>query len=185
MICILDQQDKVPISIQSKKYISVPFLVLVNVPETSWVTTVVYWFIGIEIDSNSNTQWSQRHYLLKTAIKKVSTSKSFVRLNLVGYKSHDTNSIPKQFIKTTHVINITTTRLFFIRLCFRVHAVSSRLLLGPWHSNDAPSSLQSSTISYGDCRVCMYPVVRMRRIVLAIVLVCIKQNCWRETLLLT
>jgi len=41
-------------------------------------------------------------------------------------------------LKTTYVItrnsNITTTRLVFIRL--RFHAVSSRLLLSPWHSND-------------------------------------------------
>jgi len=38
--------------------------------------------------------------------------------------------------KTTYVItrNTKTTRLVFIRLHF--HVVSSRLLLGPWHSND-------------------------------------------------
>jgi len=32
-------------------------------------------------------------------MKKVSNNKAFVRLNLVRYKSHNTNSIPKQFIK--------------------------------------------------------------------------------------
>jgi len=57
---------------------------------------------------------------------------------LCKYTTHNTNSIPKQYKKTTHVIthnrNITTTRLVFIRL--RFHAFSLRLLLGPWHSKD-------------------------------------------------
>ena len=48
----------------------------------------------------------------------VSIDKFFVRLNLVRYKSHNTNSFPKQFITyvITHNSNIITTRLFFIRL---------------------------------------------------------------------
>jgi len=53
--------------------------------------------------------------------------------------SHTTpNHFQNSIFKTTYVItrnrNITTTRVVFIRLHF--HAVSSRLLLGPWHSNN-------------------------------------------------
>ena len=32
-------------------------------------------------------------------MKKVSNDKSFVRSNLAGYKLHNTNSIPNQFIE--------------------------------------------------------------------------------------
>jgi len=71
-------------------------------------------------------------------MKKVSNQKSFVRSNPVRYKSHNTDSIPTHFIKNnvhiTRNSNITTTRLVFVRL--RFYAVSSRLLLSLWHSND-------------------------------------------------
>jgi len=63
------------------------------------VYSLVYRFIGIENDSNSSTQQPQRHCLFKTAMKKVSNNKSCVESDLVRYKSHNTNSIPKQSIK--------------------------------------------------------------------------------------
>jgi len=59
------------------------------------VSSLFHRFIGIQHDWNSKTQW----YWLKTSIKKVSNNTSFVRSNLVKYKSHNTNSMPKQFIK--------------------------------------------------------------------------------------
>jgi len=111
--------------------------------------------------------------------------------SLSGQISWDTNrttriQLQNSLHKTTHVItrnrNIIPSRLVFIRIHF--HAVSSRLLLGPCHSNVSPSWLQSPTISYGDCRVHKHPVVQMRRIILAIVLVWINRNCWRKVHLL-
>jgi len=63
------------------------------------VSSLIYQFIGIENDSNSSTQQPQRHCLFKTAMKKMSNNKSCVRSDLVRFKSHNTNSIPKQFIK--------------------------------------------------------------------------------------
>jgi len=59
----------------------------------------VYRFIGGENDLNSNTEWSQRHSLYQTVIQKVSNNKPFVKSNLCRYKSHNTISIPKQFIR--------------------------------------------------------------------------------------
>jgi len=63
------------------------------------VSYCVYQFIGSENDSNSNTERSQRHSLYQTLIKKVSNNKPFVKANLFRYKSHNTNSIQKQFIR--------------------------------------------------------------------------------------
>jgi len=59
----------------------------------------VYKFIGGENDSNSNPKWSQQHSLYQTVIKKVSNNNPFVKSNLLRYKSHNTISIPKQFIR--------------------------------------------------------------------------------------
>jgi len=56
-------------------------------------------FIGGEHDSNPNTEWSQRHNLFQTIIKKVSNNKPFVKSNLLKYKSHKSNSIPIFFIR--------------------------------------------------------------------------------------
>jgi len=56
----------------------------------------VYQFIGGENDSNSNTEWLQRHSLYQTVIMKVSDNKPFVKSNLLRYKSYNTISIPKQ-----------------------------------------------------------------------------------------
>jgi len=63
------------------------------------VSYSVYQFIGGENDSNSNTEWSQRHNLYQTVIRKVSDNKPFVKSNLSRFKSHSTISIPKQFIR--------------------------------------------------------------------------------------
>jgi len=68
-------------------------------PRCIWfeVSYSVYQFIGGANDSNSNTEWSQRHSLYQTVIKKVSNNKLLVKSNLLKYKSHYTISIPKQF----------------------------------------------------------------------------------------
>jgi len=50
--------------------------------------------MGSENNSNSNTEWSQRYNLYQTVIMKVSNDKPFV----LRHKSHNTISIPKQFI---------------------------------------------------------------------------------------
>jgi len=55
--------------------------------------------MGGKNDSNSNTEWSQRHSLYQTVIKKFSNNKSFVKSNLLRYKSHNTISIPEQFTR--------------------------------------------------------------------------------------
>jgi len=77
------------------------------------VSSLVKRLIGIENDSNSNAQQSHRHYLLQTAMKKVSNNKSFVRSSLVKYKSHNTNSIQKSVYKkqrtSSHVAEESTT----------------------------------------------------------------------------
>jgi len=53
----------------------------------------VYQFTCSKNDSNSNIQWSQRHNLYKTVMKKVSNHKPFVTPNLSRYKSqHHFNS---------------------------------------------------------------------------------------------
>jgi len=64
-----------------------------------WGFLFVYQFIGGENDSNSNTGWSQRHSLYQTVIKKVSNDKPFVKSHLLRYKSRNTISIPKQFMR--------------------------------------------------------------------------------------
>jgi len=63
------------------------------------VSNSVYQFIGGENDFNSNIEWSQRHNLYQTVSKKVSNNKSFVKANLLEYKSHNIISIPKQFTR--------------------------------------------------------------------------------------
>ena len=108
-------------------------------------------------------------------MKQVSNNTFFVRSNLVIYKSHITNSIPEQFIKKNVLHHVTTTSrlvdlsLFFSFstpfLCASFWALGTVKIL----SQCPPSSLQSPTISYGDCQGRMHPVVRMRRNVLAIV----------------
>ena len=61
-------------------------------------------------------------------MKKVSNNKSFVRSNLVRYKLHDTNLIPKQFIKkqrtSSHVI--TTSQLLDLSLFVSVSTLFLR-----------------------------------------------------------
>jgi predicted acyl esterase len=71
------------------------------IPWCIWfqVSYSVYQFTGGGNDSNFNTQWLQRHYLYQTVMKEESNNKPFVKSNLVGYESHNTNSIPKQLIK--------------------------------------------------------------------------------------
>jgi len=152
MVYILHQQDRVPIRIQSKKswlqriffhqsclrcyffhtiFLSVGYLISVS--------CLVYRFIGFENDSNSNNQWSQRHNLLKGAMKKVSNNKP-PSSNQTSWNTNRTTPIQLQnsWNESTYVITrniiITTTKRVFILLCF--HAISSRLLLNPWHSID-------------------------------------------------
>jgi len=142
------------------------------------VCSLFYWFSTIENDSNSNAQWSQGHNLLKTAMKKVSNNKPLVRSNLVRYKLHNTNSIPKQFIKkectSSHETSI--SQLLGLSWCFHSRArrrlranTSHRIKQSSGWYRWSPSSLQSPTISYGECWVHKHPVVRMRRIELVIV----------------
>jgi len=57
---------------------------------------LVYQFIAIENDSNFITM---AQFVKKRAVKKVSNDEPFVKSNLVRYKSHNTTSIPKQFIR--------------------------------------------------------------------------------------
>ena len=59
----------------------------------------VYQFISSENDLNSNTEWSQGHNLYQTLIAKVLNNKPFVKSNLLIYKSHNTISISKLFIR--------------------------------------------------------------------------------------
>jgi len=56
-----------------------------------------------ENDSNSNAEWSERYNLYQTVPEKMSHNKPFVKSSLlpVRYKSHNTISIPKQFIRNT------------------------------------------------------------------------------------
>ena len=57
------------------------------------VSYSVYQFISTENDSNSNTEWSQRHNLYQTVLTKVLNNKHFVKSNLLRYKLHNTISI--------------------------------------------------------------------------------------------
>jgi len=59
----------------------------------------VYQYISNYNDSNSNTEWSQRHNLYQTAFIKVSNNEPFFNSNLLRYKLHNIISIPKQFIR--------------------------------------------------------------------------------------
>ena len=61
------------------------------------ISYFVYQFIGGENDLSSN----KRHHLYQKVSKKVSNKKPFVKSNLLRYKSHNTNLIPKQFIRNT------------------------------------------------------------------------------------
>jgi len=76
------------------------FIFFLLKPGCIWfeVSCSVYQFIGGANDSNSNTVWSQRHNLCQTVIEKASNDKPFVKSNFLRYKSHNTISIPKQFI---------------------------------------------------------------------------------------
>jgi len=69
----------------------------------------VYKYISGENDSNSNAEWSQRHNLYQTAITQVSNNKPLVKSNLLRYKSRNTISIPKQFIR-----NNPSTQISFV-----------------------------------------------------------------------
>jgi len=63
------------------------------------VSYSVYQFISSENDSNSNTEWSQRHNLYQTVITKDLHNKPLVKSNLLRCESHNTISIPEQFIR--------------------------------------------------------------------------------------
>ena len=130
------------------------------------VSCLVYQFIGF-------WKWFEfKHAVITTAqfikiiIKKVSNNKPFVRTHLVKYKSHNTNSIPKKLTKNDVHPSHHTWNIQIIRL----RANNSRRIdrSSGWY-RWPPLSLQSLTISYGDCRVRMHPVEWMRRIVLAVV----------------
>jgi len=70
----------------------------------------VYQYISGENDLNTTTEWSRRHNLYQTVITKVSNNKPFVNSNLLRYKSHNTISIPKQFIRN----NVTKHSDYFV-----------------------------------------------------------------------
>ena len=74
------------------------------------VSYSVYQYISGKNDSNSNTEWCQRHNLYQTVITKVSNNKPFVKSNLLRYKLHNTISIPKQFIRN----NVTKHSHYFV-----------------------------------------------------------------------
>jgi len=73
----------------------------------------VYQSIGGVNDSKYNTQWSQRHNLFQTIMKKVPNNKPFVKSSLVGYKSHQ-NSLWKTTYVNSRNMNIIITRLVSI-----------------------------------------------------------------------
>jgi len=143
------------------------------------VSYSVYHFISGENDSNSNTEWSQRHNLFQTVITKVSNNKLFVKSNLLRYKSHNTISIPKQFIRN----NVHQGK--FLTQSLQILALGNHSLLAgnksfppdatlcpqprpPTPANQylsqnkniqwlvPPSSLPSATNSYDDCLVRMH-----------------------------
>jgi len=71
------------------------------------VSYYVYQFIGGENDSNSNTEWSQRHSLYQTVIEKVSNfNKPFAKSNLLRYKSHNSILNSKTFYKKQRAAGI-------------------------------------------------------------------------------
>jgi hypothetical protein len=70
----------------------------------------VYQYISGENDLNTTTEWSRWHNLYQTVITKVSNNKPFVKSNLLRYKSHNTISIPKQFIRN----NVTKHSDYFV-----------------------------------------------------------------------
>ena len=103
----------------------------------------VYQFTSSKNDLNTNTEWSQQHNLYKFGtVTFVITKVSNKRNPLSNQTSWDTNrTTPFQFqnnlLETTYIntCNIIVTNTRLISVLFRLHAVSSRLLLNLWHSN--------------------------------------------------
>ena len=104
------------------------------------VSSLIYRFIGIENDSNSNTQSSQRHYLLSTAMKKCQITNH----PLLHQTSWDTNRTTPIHSKTVYKKQRTSSHVtetsqlldlaLFVFVSAVDHAVSSHLFVGPWHS---------------------------------------------------
>jgi len=93
----------------------------------------VYWFIGGENDSNSNTEWSQRHSLCETVIPKVSNNKPFAKSNILRYKSwHNTISISKQFIKTTYSRENASPKAYSSDVTEHSNYFESRVFIENW-----------------------------------------------------
>jgi len=63
------------------------------------VSYFVYQFMSSENDLNSNTEWSQWQNVYQAVITKVLNNRPFVKSNLLRYKSHNTISISKLFIR--------------------------------------------------------------------------------------
>ena len=139
------------------------------------VSYSVHQFIGGENDSNSDTEWSQRHNLYQTVIKKVPNNKPFVKSNLLRYKSHNTISILNQLIRNNiqhgeclaYILQILT--LGNCKLCAGNKSFPHDAALRPQPRPMTPASqylsqnktiqwlvpplsLPSATISQGDCR---------------------------------
>jgi len=122
------------------------------------VACLVYQFVGIEI----RIQWDSDHN--DTICNNQEWRKCQITNPLLQPNSWDTNrttliQFRNGLYETTYVItcNIHITRL---------RANTSRRIK---QSSGWPLSLQPQTILYGDRRVHMHPVVRMRRIIFAIV----------------
>ena len=112
-------------------------------------------FICNENDLNSNTEWSQRHNLYQTVITQVLNNKPFVKSNLLTYKSHNTISIQKYFIRNNVGMSCPPNTL---RPLPRSPTPAGQYL---WQNETIqwlllPSSLPSPTVSYRDCRVLMH-----------------------------
>ena len=160
MIYILHQEDKVPIRIQSKKsclrHIFFDKFCLRRSLFTQksclqqFLQNLVHGpfhisaFFGLPIHWYSKRFESKNLVITTTLFVKNINEESVKWQILCQIKPREIQIAQHQFnsktvkSKSTYVItrnnNITTIRLVFI--CLRFHAVSSRLLLSPWHSND-------------------------------------------------
>jgi len=126
------------------------------------VSYSVYQFIGGENDSNSNTELSQRHNLYQTVNKKVSNNKPFKALS--NQTSWDTNRAgPIQFQNSlwesmyVNTCNITITIIILVSILLLFHrdAVSLRLLLNLWHSNEGPIFRAAVEVTFESCLLSM------------------------------
>jgi len=74
-----------------------------------FILSTIYQYISGDIDSNSNTEWSQRHNLCQTVITKVSNKKPFVKSK---------QSLPERHLCVGCQLNIDQTLRL---LCLKEH----------------------------------------------------------------